>query len=382
MMYQSFAAIFIAQAFGIDMPLGQQVAMLLVLMLSSKGMASVPRGSVVVVAAIAPMFHLPVEGVALVLADRPGARHGPHDDQRDRQQHRHGGHRALGKRGDAGGRSAVAVAGRARRPRMSIQTPAMTETSDAPGPAVPRPFGVVGVLGGMGPLATIDFLGKLVAATPADTDQDHVPFVVSAIPQVPDRTQAFRGEGPSPLAAMISSAQRVKAAGAGLAVIACNTAHLWFDDIEDALGLPMIHLVDAALQDAIALAGPGGRIGLLGTDATLASGLYVNRAAATGLAPVHWLLPTAREMIDCVERGIDAVKSGDLATGLERLARAARRLNDRGADVVILGCTEIPVVLNDANSPVPVVDATAALARRAVAWSLGCRERVGGRVKM
>jgi Na+/H+-dicarboxylate symporter len=68
MMYQSFAAVFIAQAFGIDMPLGQQVVMLLVLMLSSKGMASVPRGSVVVVAAIAPMFQLPIEGVALVLA--------------------------------------------------------------------------------------------------------------------------------------------------------------------------------------------------------------------------------------------------------------------------------------------------------------------------
>ena len=239
--------------------------------------------------------------------------------------------------------------------------------------ALPLPLGVVGVLGGMGPLATIDFLSKLVAATPAGTDQDHVPVVVSAIPQVPDRTRAFRGEGPSPLAAMISSARRLKAAGAGLVVIACNTAHLWFDDIEDALALPMIHLVDAAIQDAIGLAGPGGRIGLLGTDATLASGLYVNRASATGLAPVHWLLPTAREMIDLVARGIDAVKSGDLATGRELLASAALRLKERGADVVILGCTEIPVVLNDANASVPVIDATAALARRAVAWSLACR---------
>lgn len=68
MMYQAFAAIFIAQAFGIDMPISQQILMLLVLMLSSKGMASVPRGSVVVVAAVAPMFHLPVAGIALVLA--------------------------------------------------------------------------------------------------------------------------------------------------------------------------------------------------------------------------------------------------------------------------------------------------------------------------
>lgn len=241
------------------------------------------------------------------------------------------------------------------------------------GAAAPPSRGVVGVLGGMGPLATIDFLGKLVAATPAEVDQDHVPFVVSAIPQVPDRTRAFRGEGPSPVAAMISSARRLKAAGAGLVVIACNTAHLWFGEIDAALGLPMIHLVDAAIQDAIALAGPGRRIGLLGTDATIASGLYINRAAMAVPTPVHWLLPTAHETMAFVARGIEAVKSGDLATGRELLAAAALFLKERGADAVILGCTEIPVVLNAGNAPLPIVDATAALAKRAVAWSLAHR---------
>jgi aspartate racemase len=175
------------------------------------------------------------------------------------------------------------------------------------------------------------------------------------------------------LAAMIASARRLEAAGAGLAVIACNTAHLWFDEIEEALGLPMIHLVDAAIQDAVALAGAGGRIGLLGTDATVASGLYINRAALATPAPVHWLLPTANEMLDFVARGIEAVESGKLERGRELLATAALRLKDRGANVVILGCTEIPVVLNDMNSPLPIVDATAALAKRAVAWSRACR---------
>ena len=267
---------------------------------------------------------------------------------------------------------------------LEPRLPAMTGTGIRRGcsadaeAVLPTTRGVVGVLGGMGPLATIDFLGKMVAATPAGVDQDHVPVVVSAIPQVPDRTLAFRGEGPSPLAAMVSSARRLEAAGAGLVVIACNTAHLWFDDVEDALGLPMIHLVDAAIQDAVVLAGRGGRVGLLGTDATLASGLYVNRAAAAGLAPVRWLLPTAGEMMTLVARGIDAVKAGDLATGRELLASAALRLKERGADVVILGCTEIPVVLTAADAPLPLIDATAALARRAVAWSLACRaESVG-----
>ncbi len=252
-------------------------------------------------------------------------------------------------------------------------TQAICTPAPASGHVPPACAGIVGVLGGMGPLATIDFLGKMIAATPAGNDQDHVPVVVSSIPQVPDRTRAFRGEGPSPLAAMISSAMRLKAAGAGLAVIACNTAHLWFDEIEDAVGLPMIHLVDAAIQDAVALAGPGGKVGLLGTDATLASGLYVNRSAAATRSRVHWLLPTAREMLEFVAPGIEAVKSGDLDGGRQLLVAAAQSLKARGATAVILGCTEIPVVLDDRDSPVPVVDATAALARRAVDWSLACR---------
>jgi aspartate racemase len=233
--------------------------------------------------------------------------------------------------------------------------------------------GIVGVLGGMGPLATIDFMSKMLKATNASADQEHVPVIVSSIPQVPDRTKAFRGEGESPLAAMLDGARRLQAAGARLLVVACNTAHLWFDDIEQAIGLPMIHLVDAAIADAVALAGPTGKIGLLGTDATLASGLYVNRASAATPERVHWLLPTAGEMMELVMPGIDAVKAGDLPRGRRLLAEAARSLQSRGAAAVILGCTEIPVVLDSADSPVPLVDATAALARRAVEWSLSRR---------
>jgi aspartate racemase len=237
-----------------------------------------------------------------------------------------------------------------------------------------RAAGLVGVLGGMGPLATIDFMRKMLDATQAATDQDHVPVVVSSIPQVPDRTEAFRGEGASPVAAMVCSAQRLVAAGVGLVVMPCNTAHLWFDAIQQSVALPMLHLVDAAIEDAVSVAGRDGRIGLLGTDATLASGLYLNRARLDGLAsPVHWLLPTASEMLELVIPGICAVKAAKLEVATDLLLAAAQALKRRGATAVVLGCTEIPVVLSDANSPLPVVDATAALARRAVAWSIAQR---------
>jgi aspartate racemase len=228
--------------------------------------------------------------------------------------------------------------------------------------------GLIGVLGGMGPLATIDFMHKVLVATPVETDQEHVPVIVSSIPQVPDRTAAFRGDGVSPLAAMIASGRRLVRAGASLVVIPCNTAHLWFDDVQAALGLPMLHLVDAALADALASVGSHATIGLLCTDATLASGLYMNRTPQ-----VRWALPTAHEMLDWVMPGIQAVKAGELDRASELLCAAAQALVQRGARALVLGCTEVPLVLGPSNVPVPVIDATASLARRTVAWSLAER---------
>ena len=232
----------------------------------------------------------------------------------------------------------------------------------------------VGVLGGMGPLATIDFMRKVLDATPAARDQDHVPMIVCSLPQIPDRTAAFRGAGDSPLEAMVACGRRLASAGADLLVMPCNTAHLWFDEVQTQLQLPMLHLVDAALREALDLAGPdpgAARVGLLATDATIASGLYINRRLPD-TPPPQWLLPTAGEMLELVMPGIEAVKAGRLEAGQALLAEAARALDRRGAEVLVLGCTEIPLVLDAAACGLPVVDATAALARQVVAR---CRHR-------
>jgi len=225
---------------------------------------------------------------------------------------------------------------------------------------------VVGVLGGMGPLATIDFMRKVLDATPAARDQDHVPMIVSCLPQIPDRTAAFRGQGGSPLEAIVACGRRLESAGADLIVMPCNTAHLWFDEVQQQLRRPMLHLVDAALREALDLTGPDARVGLLATDATIASGLYINRRLVDA-PPVQWLLPTAAEMLEQVMPGIEAVKAGRLQDGQALLCDAARALRQRGADVLLLGCTEIPLVLDAAACGLPVVDATAALARLVVA---------------
>jgi aspartate racemase len=234
--------------------------------------------------------------------------------------------------------------------------------------------GVVGVLGGMGPLATLDFLRKMLDNTPAVRDQDHVPVVVSSIPQIPDRTAAYRGEGESPLDTMVASGRRLVAAGAGLIVIPCNTAHLWFDPVQAALGLPMLHLVDAALAEASALTGASARLGLLATEATLGSNLYGGRSHAG----VQWVLPSAAEMRECLTPGIAAVKAGDLERAATLLQALAQALAQRGAQAIVLGCTEIPLVLQACHAPVPLIDPTAALARRAVSWSMAQRRVAAG----
>jgi aspartate racemase len=241
--------------------------------------------------------------------------------------------------------------------------------SHAPGRGPGADADIVGVLGGMGPLATIDFMRKVLANTPAASEQDHVPLLVSSLPRIPDRTAAFRGEGASPLEAIVSSGRRLVEGGAGLIVMPCNTAHIWFDGVQAALGLPMIHLADAAMDEVSAVTTEQASIGLLATDATIASGLYVNRAGRAHRR-IGWLLPTAREMVESVMPGIAAVKAGDLPEGERLLAGAAQALVQRGATAVVLGCTEIPIVLDAVQIPVPMIDATAALARRAMAWSL------------
>jgi aspartate racemase len=167
------------------------------------------------------------------------------------------------------------------------------------------------------------------------------------------------------------------AAGATLVLMPCNTAHLWFDEIRDALQVPMLHLVDAALEDVANLAGEHDRVGLLATDATLASGLYMNRRAGPH-GPVRWLLPTAREMSDHIMPGIEAVKAGRLGDGSALLSAAAQALVRRGASALVMGCTEIPLVLDAERAGCPLIDATAALARRAVAWSISQRSAATG----
>jgi aspartate racemase len=226
---------------------------------------------------------------------------------------------------------------------------------------------ILGVLGGMGPLASAQFMLRLTLLTPATRDQDHIPAILWSDPRVPDRTAARLHGGEDPLPALLHGLHGLRQAGAGAIAIPCNTAHGWYDAMQGATPLPILHIVDAAEAELLRLGVKPGTVGLMGTAGTLAMRLYQDR-----LAPRGWtcLTPTGAEMDSLVTPGIAAVKANDPGAAHAPLAEAVHALVARGATAVVLGCTEIPLgIAAGPPLPFPVCDTIDALARAAIAWA-------------
>ena len=228
---------------------------------------------------------------------------------------------------------------------------------------------ILGVLGGMGPLASAHFMTRLTLLTPAERDQDQIPAILWSDPRVPDRNAARNGTGPDPLPVLLRGLRGLQQAGAGAIAIPCNTAHGWYAGMREACKLPILHIVEAAAAELRRERIPPGRIGLMGTAATLDMRLYQDRLDAAGW---ECLTPTAAEMAGLVSPAIAAVKANRVAEAYAPLAEIVRRLAARGARAVVLGCTEIPLGIQAGPQdalPVPRIDTIDALARAAIAWA-------------
>ncbi|UFN47847.1 amino acid racemase [Roseomonas sp. OT10] len=230
-----------------------------------------------------------------------------------------------------------------------------------------RDDGVLGILGGMGPLAGAQFLARLTLLNPAGRDQDHVPAVLWSDPRVPDRTAARLSGGEDPLPWLLRGLRGLEAAGCSAIAIPCNTAHGWYAEMQAATRLPILHIIDAAEEDLLRQGLGGRRVGVMGTAGTLAMRLYQDRLGALGH---ECLVPEPEEMERLVSPGIALVKANRVAEAHAPLAEAARALAARGAEAVVLGCTEIPLgIAAGPGLPFPVVDTIDALARAALRWA-------------
>jgi aspartate racemase len=213
---------------------------------------------------------------------------------------------------------------------------------------------ILGVLGGMGPAATLDFLAKLQAATPAGRERDHLRVLVDINPRVPDGDGGYDAAGP----VLAEMAVGLRQAGAQVLAIACNTAHAHVDQVK-ASGLPLVDLIETA--GLVAKADGAERAGVLGTGAALA--LYRRTFSHLGIEAVTLDDHEQVEFMALLYR----LKHGDLGPESRRtMAALAHRLVGKGAQVVVAGCTEVPLVLDAADLAVPFIDATQALARRCV----------------
>jgi len=220
----------------------------------------------------------------------------------------------------------------------------------------------VGILGGMGPEATGDLFLKIVRATPAQRDQDHLRIIVDCFPQIPDRTSAILGQAQDPAPVLRAAARRLESWGAELIVIPCNTAHFYHQAVEDAVGVPVLSIMRETALLIRSEHPQVSRVGVLASTGTLNTGLYRQALAQQGLTEVT----PAPEDQQLVMDAIYGVKAGRHEDAGHLLQEAASRLVAAGAEAIVAGCTEVPLALSAGEVSVPYIDATLALARAAV----------------
>jgi aspartate racemase len=224
----------------------------------------------------------------------------------------------------------------------------------------------IGVLGGMGPEAGAVFFECIVHETAAGRDQDHPPVVLYSLPQVPDRTMAILHGGPSPVPALRRGLRALSRAGADFAVISCISAHYFYPRIAPTSPVPVISLIDETLAAVGKMRPIPRKIGLIATTGTVRSGLVARAFEAAGMAVITPSVRDQKRVMTAIY-GKKGVKAG-FTEGPPRalLLEIAADLISRGAQAILAGCTEVPLVLRAADLPVPLVEPMTIGARAAI----------------
>jgi len=228
---------------------------------------------------------------------------------------------------------------------------------------------VVGIIGGMGPESTADLFLRIIRATPAERDQDHLRVIVHSDPSVPDRTEAILSGRTQPVVdALVRAARTLEVAGAQVLAMPCNTAHYFLPQLRSHVQTRIVDMIDEA-AGAVAAAGPG-HVGLLATTGTIRTRLYHDRLSGRG---VSLSTPSPADQ----ERAIAVIKTvkreGVTPAAREDSARLAQGLQEAGAEAIIAGCTEFSLVLAHLDLAVPCIDPLDALAHGVVREALsGC----------
>jgi aspartate racemase len=223
----------------------------------------------------------------------------------------------------------------------------------------------LGILGGMGPAASAEFVNRLVQQTPASCDQEHVPFVLWNNPQIPDRSTSMRNGDNAPLSLLIEGVAMLKAISCDLIVIPCNSAHYWYDELIK-YEVPIIHIVDSVADELRSLNVENQCIGVMGTQGTIEFGIYQSRLGQQGWTCI---VPDQHEMDTYVQPAIDLIKAGKIQESQPLLVTVIHSLIDRGAKAVVLGCTELPLAIRiTSEDGVPIVNSIDSLVKSVLTY--------------
>jgi aspartate racemase len=217
-------------------------------------------------------------------------------------------------------------------------------------------MGIVGVVGGVGPEASNKFCELLIKNTSAKTDQDNIPFLHFCNPQIPDRTEFIVGKGESPVAELIKTSRALEVAGADFLVIPCNTAHYFLSEVQDSVSVPIVDMTKVLVKNVLSGYPPIKKIGLLATTGSIKGQIYQNYFKSVGIEAVLLSDEDQEGLVMGAIYGGNGIKAGKKVLPKKRLMRAAEKLISMGAEALVLGCTEIPLVLKQKDLDVRLYD--------------------------
>ncbi len=227
---------------------------------------------------------------------------------------------------------------------------------------------IAGVMGGMGPDATVDFMARVIALTGSGSDQDHIHMIVDQDPTIPNRQCAIRDGLTDVTEALGTMAKRLEDAGADFLVMVCNTAHVFLDGVHSSTNIPFISIIDESVREIDRVRPDARKVGVMATDGCLDTGVYQDAIASSGREA---LVPDGSEL-EQLMRLISAIKAGNQGEEIRQsMQSSADNLVKEGAEVIIAGCTEIPIVFEGENCAVPVVASTYVLAARTLELAKG-----------
>jgi aspartate racemase len=234
------------------------------------------------------------------------------------------------------------------------------------------PEKIIGILGGMGPEATIDLFTKIVKETKVKKDQDHLRILIDNNPKIPDRTLAIQKKGPSPLIQLIRSATVLEKAGADFIIIPCVTAHYYYESLQKRIKIPILNIIEETLEYLQAKLKGIRKIGLIATTGTIQTGLFQK---AFSHHVIELILPAPKFQKKWVmeaiygKKGIKVIGPSEDSKCL--ILQASKSLIKQGAQAILAGCTEIPLVLKEGDLSVPVIDPISILSDAAVKKARG-----------